>query len=75
MHCFAVKTLSRALLGAAFHETGFRGEVEELAVPGRDEFLTKTVVHSYRGARPLFHALFGVKTLSETLFPVFNARG
>ena len=31
--------------------------------------LTKTVVHAYRGAQPLFHALlnnFGVKTLSET---------
>ena len=35
-------------------------------------FLIKTVVHAYSGAQPLFHALFGVKTLSETLFPVFN---
>ena len=34
--------------------------------------LTKTVVHVtlyvYRGAQPLFHVYFGVKTLSETLF-------
>ena len=38
--------------------------------------LTKTVVHVYKGAQPLFHALFGVKTLSGTLWgPVFNASG
>ena len=30
---------------------------------------TKTVFHALRGAQPLFLALFGVKTLSEMLFP------
>ena len=28
---------------------------------------TKTVFHALRGAQPLFHAIFGVKTLSGTL--------
>ena len=36
--------------------------------------LTKTVFS--RGAQPLFHALFGVKTLSGTLLgPAFNEKG
>ena len=36
--------------------------------------LEKPVCHAYRGAQPLFHALSGVKTLSETLFPAFNEK-
>ena len=41
-----------------------------------DAFIHKTVVHAYRGAQPLFHALFGVKTLSATLFaPPLMKRG
>ena len=31
-------------------------------------FWTKTVFHALRGAQPLFHAFFSVKTLSGTLF-------
>ena len=35
----------------------------------------KTVFHAFRGAQPLFHALFGVKTLSGTLLgPAFYTR-
>ena len=34
--------------------------------------LTKAVFHALRGAQPLFHALFGVKTLSTLLGPAFN---
>ena len=33
-----------------------------------DTSLTETVFDALRGAQPLFHALFGVKTLSGTLF-------
>ena len=33
-----------------------------------DTFTTKTVFDACRGAQPLFHALFGVKILSGTLF-------
>ena len=29
---------------------------------------TKTAFHALRGAQPLLHALFGVKTLSDTFF-------
>ena len=38
--------------------------------------LTKTLVHARRGAQPLLHALFDVKSLSATLLrPAFNETG
>ena len=38
-----------------------------------DTLLTKTVFDTLRGAQPLSHALFGVKTLSGTLLgPAFD---
>ena len=43
---------------------------------GRTLLLTRTAFHALRGAEPLFHALFGVKTLSGTrLRPAFNELG
>ena len=38
-----------------------------------DVLLAKTVFDAFRGAQPLFHALFGVKILSGTLLDIaFN---